>query len=366
MKTPKQLYQEFLDSGQYEKNPNQIEIIEILDTIFCKLQGKLSLSWWHNLIKFLGWNKSKTITGLYLYGGVGAGKTWLMDIFYQCIPAHYRIRMHFHQFMQRIHSELKQLQGERNPLDAIAASFAQKTPIICFDEFFVIDITDAMILANLLQAFFKQGIVLILTSNVKPDDLYKNGISREHFLPAIDLLKKYCFVYELISNKDYRLKNFAENGSYFLPLNEQSQMMLKASFDKLASGDVYENVPLIVNGRAIPTVKYCQGLVWFNFLDLCNIPRSQTDYLELTLIFDVVILSNVPKILPNQHNLIVYLIYLIDVFYDANIKLIISAEVPIEEIYTSGRMKIQFQRTRSRLHEMQTQDYWHRKKLVSH
>lgn len=357
---PKARYLELIASGRYEKNAHQLEIIEQLERIYQELRLRLkSKFYWKNLLTFNFFSRNKLVKGLYVYGGVGIGKTWLMDIFFNELPHDQALRMHFHRFMQKIHQELKQAQGQKNPLDYIVKRLAKKIKVLCFDEFFVLDIADAMILGNLLKALFSHGITLVTTSNVNPEDLYKNGISRENFLPAIDLIKQHTQVFQAHIQTDYRVMFAAEKGSYFWPLTEMTRFYMRERFSLLScQQEVHEYQDLIIHGRAISVVRYCEGIAWFRFQDLCSSPRGPADYLELSKMFHTIFLSNVPQISAHDRNQIHYFIHLIDVFYDAKTRLVMSAETPIEQIYVNGKFKFQFERTKSRLHEMQTSEYW--------
>lgn len=308
---------------------------------------------------FFPWLRTspKPIHGLYLWGSVGAGKTWLMDLFYDNLPTPRKLRLHFHRFMQQIQQRLAALQGTANPLQEIAKEFAAKTDILCFDEFIVHDITDAMILANLLHALFDEGITLVATSNTPPDNLYRNGLQRARFLPAIALLKQHTDVIHVQSNQDYRLRVLTEAGIYFYPLNKNTDELIKNTFNHYTHGRAVWNEDLIISGRAIPTIAISNQIIWFDFKDLCHIPRSQNDYLEISQNYHTVFLSNVIQIKPEQDDIILYLINLVDVFYDTKVKLIISAAVPIAELYQAGRYLTEFQRTKSRLMEMQSLEY---------
>jgi cell division protein ZapE len=259
--------------------------------------------------------------------------------------------------MAKMHRQLLEKQGTRDPLATIAKDIRSKSQVLCLDEFLVLDITDAMILAGLLKALFAEGVLLVTTANLSPDDLYKNGLQRARFTPAIALLKQYTQVVHLKSARDYRLKAYLEEGVYYQPLNARSEQLMRTRFMELAGEDWQAGGELQIMDRLIPILGQGHGVVWFDFNVLCHIPRSQIDYLEIARLYHTVLLSNVPVILPHQDNLIRYLINLVDVFYDAKVKLILSAAVPAAEIYTTGKMLKEFQRTHSRLVEMQSARY---------
>jgi cell division protein ZapE len=353
MTSPLKIHQHAIQSGIWISDPAQAAAMEHLQRIYDEiLQDKPSL-----LQKIFRSSHPSLIQGLYLWGGVGVGKTGLMDMFFQSVPIKKKVRLHFHRFMRQVHQELTDLQGQVNPLKIVARRIAQEARVLCFDEFIVSDITDAMLLAQLLDALFEQGVILIATSNVPPDELYRNGLQRQRFLPAIDLLKQYTCVVNIQTATDYRLRALEAAGVYFYPLDLHAEQAMKAQFERLAQGEVDEATALVIEGRPIVTVRYTEDIAWFEFDQLCQVPRSQVDYLEIARSFSTVFLSHVPQIPPEADHLITYLINLVDIFYDARVKLIISAAVPVEEIYTGGRLEFEFRRTRSRLLEMQSHHY---------
>ena len=351
--TPKSIYQQHLNTQEYQADDQQAAAVDKLEIIYQELMATTKQS---KLKRWFSANDTP-IQGLYLWGGVGIGKTWLMDMFCEALPNDFYLRIHFHRFMHQIHMELKRLQGEKNPLNLIAKRYASKIKVLCFDEFFVKDITDAMILAGLFQALFHEGITLVTTSNCAPDELYKNGLQRERFIPAIELIKKYTDVMHITTEKDYRLRELHQAGIFHHPINEITREKMRATFETLADKNWKKNELLLIQGRAIETIRLGTSVAWFNFHALCDIPRSQVDYLQIAKMFHTVMLSNVPQISTKQDNLVTYLINLIDIFYDSNVKLIMSSEVSIEEIYPSGRLSFEFRRTLSRLQEMQTLEY---------
>lgn len=354
MTSPKQNYQKLIDSNEFERNPQQEIVINLLDEIYQELLPRMHKK---NIFQKLFCKKNKPIEGLYLWGGVGVGKTWLVDIFYNSLPDQGKMRLHFHQFMRQIHRQLKQLQDKQEPLKIIAKQMAEKYQVLCFDEFFVSDIADAMLLAGLFSALFHQGFTLIATSNIHPDDLYKGGISRDRFLPAIDLIKEYTNIIHMDSKKDFRMRHLQDAGAYLMPLGEATRQKMRERFESLTDSSWSQNELLIISGRGIHTIRKGKGIVWFHFNDLCNIPRSQYDYIEIAQSYHTVLLSGVPKLTDDQTAQVIYFIYLIDIFYDAKVKLILSANCTIDEIYENGVMQFEFMRTRSRLKEMQSIDY---------
>ncbi|RBI69525.1 cell division protein ZapE [Vreelandella sulfidaeris] len=297
------------------------------------------------------------VKGLYFWGGVGRGKTYLVDTFYEALPFPDKMRTHFHRFMQRVHNELTHYKGEKNPLTLIASKFATEARVICFDEFFVKDITDAMILANLLEALFERGVVLVATSNIVPDDLYKEGLQRTRFLPAIELVNRHCEVVNVDSGVDYRLRALERAAIFYSPLDEAAEQELSRSFRAIAGNEGEAEASLEVNHRVLKTRRLHDDVAWFEFLELCDGPRSQNDYIELAREFHTVLVSNVSRMDAKKDDQARRFINMVDEFYDRGVKLLMSAEVPIEQLYSGGKLTFEFQRTLSRLQEMQSQEY---------
>jgi cell division protein ZapE len=299
----------------------------------------------------------RPVTGLYVWGGVGRGKTMLMDLFYDCLPPHRRLRLHFHRFMRRVHAGLNEWSGTPDPLQKVAASIAAEADVLCFDEFFVSDIGDAMILAEILQSLFAAGVTLVATSNVEPAHLYENGLQRRRFLPAIDLLYEHTRVEHVSNGMDFRLRALEQAEIYHWPLDEAAELGLQQSFQALAPDEPELGVVLEIEGRPIQTRMVADDVVWFDFAELCDGPRSQNDYIELALVYHAVLLSNLPVLTTLQENAARRFISLVDEFYDHGVKLIISAAAPITDIYVGQRLRFEFDRTQSRLLEMQSHDY---------
>lgn len=307
--------------------------------------------------------KKVLVEGLYLWGQVGRGKTYLIDKFYDCLPFPQKTRLHYHRFMQQIHQELRSLRDMQNPLSIIAQRFAKHNAILCLDEFFVSDITDAMLLGGLLDALFKEGVTLVATSNVPPDELYKGGLQRERFIPAINLIKKLTRVINVDGGTDYRLRTLERAEIYHHPLDEAAEKSLSRSFNRIAPNESVAGEMLEINGRKIPTIQCADGVIWLDFRVLCNIPRAVSDYIEIAKSFNTVLLSNVFVMHDAQDDMALRLINLVDEFYDRNVKLIISAEAPPTKLYDGKRLAFQFQRTVSRLQEMQSHEYLERPHL---
>jgi cell division protein ZapE len=294
--------------------------------------------------------------GVYLWGGVGRGKSFLMDAFYATVPLRRKTRVHFHAFMKSVHDELRTLSREEDPLATVAARIARRHRLICFDEFHVSDVADAMILGRLLTALFRLGTVFVLTSNYRPDDLYPNGLQRQNLLPTIALLKQWLDVVEVDGGTDYRLRELEQAAAYYVTPPGAADARLAALFDRMRPGPD-EDPRLVIDSRPLKAKKRAGGLVWFDFATLCEGPRSQIDYLELARRFAVVIVSDVPRLSPDMSNAARRFTWLVDVLYDHRVKLLLSAEVAAADLYREGANSHEFARTVSRLVEMRTREY---------
>jgi len=301
--------------------------------------------------------KQHPVKGFYFWGGVGRGKTLLMDIFFEHLPFKAKQRLHFHPFMRHIHHELKRLEGLKNPLPALAKQIAKETHVICFDEFFVDDVADAMILSDLLQHLFHQGVTMLFTSNIAPDLLYKNGVQRHRFVPAINLIKQYTDVMQIDEGQDYRAQALIQAGVYFSPLTNENQNAIEKEFLHIATGDVAYGHSVYIMERDIPTIATAHRLVWFDFKTICVNYRSAQDYLELSEQFDTFIITHVPVMTEHDNSAVKRFIHFIDVLYDHHSKLIISAAALPHELYQGTALSSEFQRTISRLLEMQSSEY---------
>ena len=299
----------------------------------------------------------KTIKGLYFWGGVGRGKTYLVDTFYDCLPFEKKMRVHFHRFMHRVHEELKTLHGQADPLKIIAKRFAKETNIICFAEFFVSDITDAMILGTLFEELFAHHVTLVATSNIVPDQLYRNGLQRERFLPAIKLINQHCQVVNVDSGVDYRLRTLQQAEIYHYPLDAKAQENLQHYFQQLSVEKGQVGKVIEINHRQLKTVQESKGVVYFEFSTLCESARSQSDYMELSRLYHTVLLANVTQMGAETDDSARRFIALVDEFYERNVKLIISATVALDQLYTQGNLSFEFKRCLSRLQEMQSHEY---------
>ncbi|WP_027467771.1 cell division protein ZapE [Deefgea rivuli] len=294
--------------------------------------------------------------GLYFWGGVGRGKSFLMDAFYAGLPFKRKKRLHFHHFMQQIHKDLRAQQGQNDPLGKVADQWAKAVRVLCFDEFHVSDIADAMILGRLMEQLFARGVVLVTTSNYPPDGLYPNGLQRANFLPTIELLKAKLDVLNVDGGQDFRLRTLTAARTYLFPNNAENEQELAELFAKMATAHD-ESTQITIEGRKLKARRCAGGAIWFDFSVLCGDGRGQADYLALSQEYHTVFLSGLPKLNAEQSNLARRFTWLVDVFYDNRVKLIIAADVPVEEVYVSGLQASEFFRTASRLTEMQSKEY---------
>ncbi len=364
--SPLSRYQQALEAGEYQADEVQRRAVTQLDRIYQALLQKPAASapasgLRGKLSRLLGKGgetaPQRPVQGLYMWGGVGRGKTWLMDMFFHSLPGDRKMRLHFHRFMLRVHEELTELQGRENPLDIVADGFKAETDVLCFDEFFVSDITDAMLLATLLQALFARGITLVATSNIPPDDLYRNGLQRARFLPAIDLINEFCDVMNVDAGIDYRLRTLTQAHLYLTPLNDQTRATLDRMFVKLA-GKAGEEAPVLqINHRPLQAIRSVDGVLAVDFHTLCEEARSQLDYIALSRLYHSVILYNVQVMGPLKENTARRFLALVDEFYERHVKLVIGAEGSMFEIYQGERLKFEYQRCLSRLQEMQSEEY---------
>lgn len=333
-------------------DPHQLEAVHALEALARELTATPAQRWWQRL---LGRSPSAP-RGLYLWGGVGRGKTWLMDLFFDQLPIERKQRIHFHRFMARVHEALRERASQSDPLPAIAAEWARRCRVLCFDEFHVADIADAMLLGGLLEAMFERGVTLVATSNVPPDDLYRDGLQRARFAPAIAALKQHTRVLHVGGDIDYRLRLLERSALYHQPLDAAAEAGLAASFASMAANCTLPP-RLLINQRPFQARQRGDGIIWFEFAELCLEPRSAADYIEIARAFNTVLLSNVAVMDDRQADAARRFVALVDEFYDRNVKLLISAAAPIEGLYTGERLAFEFERTRSRLVEMQSHAY---------
>ena len=357
--SPLARYQQDIASGIFQQDAAQQAAVEELQRIYEALNERYQSTQSRNPLSRMKLAKEMRtpVNGLYLWGGVGRGKTYLMDLFCESLPFRRKIRIHFHRFMQRVHKELNDLKGEKDPLKKVADRIHADAVVICFDEFFVTDITDAMLLKGLFEELFLRGVTLVATSNIIPDRLYENGLQRERFLPAIALVKEFCQVLNVDSGIDYRLRVLTHVELYHSPLDAEAESNLQSSFNELAQGAVIHYDDIIVNERVVAVRARTEDVLWCDYHELCEKPRSASDYIEIAREYHTVLLSNVPIMGEKNDDSTRRFINLIDEFYDRQVKLIVTAAAPIEGMYSGGRLNFEIQRTRSRLQEMQSREY---------
>ena len=351
--TVKQAYDAELLARGYTADPAQLRAVDALER--CAIEWAAFKERRSNAFKKLI-NRPDTPRGVYMYGGVGRGKSFLMDCFYNAVPLKRKTRLHFHEFMREVHRELRDLQGTVNPLDELGKRIAKRYRLICFDEFHVADITDAMILHRLLAALFDNGVGFVTTSNFKPDDLYPGGMHRDRILPAIALLNANLEVISVDNGTDYRRRTLEQVNLYHTPLGPLADAEMTDAFNRLAESQD-DNPVLQIESRQIHARRKAGGLVWFDFKTLCGGPRSQNDYLEIATQFHTVFLSDVPAMPIRMASEARRFTWLVDVLYDRRVKLVMSAEVNPEALYTNGPLAHEFPRTVSRLNEMQSAEF---------
>jgi cell division protein ZapE len=349
----KAIYEQELTRRGYRSDPAQLRAVDALERCAAEW-GRYKEKRSNSLKKLI--NHPDIPRGVYMHGGVGRGKSFLMDCFFQAVPLRRKTRLHFHEFMREVHRELAELQGTVNPLDKLGERMAERFKLICFDEFHVADITDAMILHRLLQALFDNGVGFVTTSNFRPDDLYPNGLHRDRLLPAIELLKANLEVVGVDHGVDYRQRTLEHVRMYHTPLGAQADAEMNKAFSELAESHDEDPV-LRIEQREIRARRKAGGVVWFDFRTLCGGPRSQNDYLEIATQFHTVLLSDVPYMPVNLASEARRFTWLVDVLYDRRVKLILSAAVPADQLYTEGPLAHEFPRTVSRLAEMQSAQF---------
>ncbi|HET7369766.1 MAG TPA: cell division protein ZapE [Gammaproteobacteria bacterium] len=354
--TPLERYRQDLSRPGFAHDPAQARVVEALDRLHHELVATAPDNLWQRLLAHFR-KDSKPVRGLYIWGEVGRGKTYLMDCFYQSLPFPEKKRLHFHRFMRAVHDELHNLRHREDPLAIVASRWADAARVICFDEFAVTDITDATLLGRLLRHLFDRGIRLVATSNIEPDQLYKNGLKRELFLPAIALLKRHTRVIHCDNGDDYRLRQLSQAKLYYSPSDLTVDHALRERFQVIAGTDGEADQLLTIEGREISARRTGDGVVWFDFGRICGGPRSANDYIEIARLFHTVIVSDIPRLGQDREDEARRFIALVDEFYDRGVKLIISAAAPIDELYEGQRLRMEFTRTRSRLTEMQSKEY---------
>lgn len=331
---------------------HQERVVRALDCLWHSLQKQRR----HSILGQIRRHRPENTRGLYIWGSVGRGKTWLMDLFYEHLPVERKQRVHFHRFMQRVHHSLRKQGQVRDPLPRISAEWARNCSVLCLDEFLVTDIADAMLLGGLLDGLFQNGVTLVTTSNIAPDDLYKEGLQRAKFLPAIELIKQKTQVIELAGTTDFRLRILQQSKIFHHPMGDAADRQLTESFNRM-SADFELNHDLDINGRNFHARRRGDGVIWFEFEELCEKPRGNIDFIEIARAFNTVILSGVPELGENDADAARRFVNMVDEFYDRNVKLLISADAPVKELYRGRKLKFEFQRTVSRLVEMQSHSY---------
>jgi cell division protein ZapE len=351
--SPRQRYERDLQRKDFTPDAAQSKAVEALQHVYedlinstpkKRLIGSAQLLW-------------PRVSGLYFWGGVGRGKTYLMDAFYDSLPFSRKMRTHFHRFMLEVHERRRHYANETDPIGRVAEEFAKKIRVLCFDEFFVSDIADAMILGRLMEVLFQKGVTLIATSNIAPDGLYKDGLQRQNFLPAIAVLKNNVHVMNVDGGVDYRLRSLTRAEIYHSPCDAQAEQNLSQYFDEIAPQAGHIDTELLIHGRIIYSRRLAEGVGWFDFNALCEGPRGSADYIEIARTHHTVLLSRVPQMTTEMEDAARRFINLVDEFYDRAVKLIIAADSPLSALYSGQKLRFEFQRTLSRLQEMQSQEY---------
>jgi cell division protein ZapE len=350
-------YRRRIDRGELAVDAAQLRAIEALDRLYRDLKRAQPRRGLRQKIAKLAGKRNEPIRGLYLWGGVGRGKTFMMDLFFGALPFTDKRRQHFHRFMAHVHERLKSHRNVEEPLEIVAEEIASATRVICFDEFAVTDIADAMLLGGLFAGLFARGVTLAATSNIVPDQLYAGGLQRQRFLPTIALLKKHTDVVHVDGSTDYRLRALERADVYQTPAGPNADERLTQFFEEIAPDEGDHGGSLEILGRKIDYRRAADGVIWFDFAQICDGPRSQDDYIELSREYQTVLISNVPRFDTTLENQARRFIALVDEFYDRRVKLIVSAAAPVTEIYAGERLKHDILRTQSRLQEMQSHDY---------
>jgi cell division protein ZapE len=357
--TPSARYLDGVAAHRWESDPTQLALLPEFDRMHAALcVGSATGSGLFGRLKsLLASEPAAAVPGMYLWGSVGRGKTFLMDLFVASLPHGVARRRHFHRFMAEVHDSLRALGERQSPLDEVAQELAAHCRVLCLDEFLVNDIGDAMILANLLQALFERGVALVTTSNTAPANLYRDGLQRARFLPAIALIERHCHVVEMASSRDWRLRALAQASVYHYPPGAEAHRALERIFANQSSGEVHEGGSIRINGRDIALCKRADNILWFDFPALCEGPRAVADYIELAKAGPAVIVANVPQFSIYSEDAARRFVQLVDEFYDRRVKLVLSAAAPITELYDGERLRAEFGRTESRLIEMQSEEY---------
>lgn len=343
---PSQIHEDLVSNKKLIDDSAQKKLLVELD----RLQEKVT-------IRSRSWFTKKPLDGLYIYGSVGSGKTQLMDIFFQSLETSNKVRLHFHRFMQNLHNDMNRMTRQEDPIKRIVEKLARKADVLCFDEFFVEDIGDAMMLARFLDRLFEVGIPLVATSNIHPEFLYEGGLHRDRFYPAIESIKKHCQIYELKTSQDYRLRNLEQEKIQLISGSKETDEILSKHFNSLAQGEIKLAQTIEILGRNINTKKLSQGVAWFYFNEICEGPRSSKDYIEISKEFHTLLISDIPSLTESRENETRRFIALIDECYERKVNLIISSEKNIKEIYSGSKLLKPIERALSRLEEMKSREF---------
>jgi cell division protein ZapE len=351
-------YRDIVEKDGLSPDAAQQQIVDALQRLQQDLQENLTP--WQVLLAKIGLRPPRPMKrGLYLWGGVGRGKTFLMDLFHANLEVSDKRRIHFHRIMREVHERLQRLGDVDDPLDKVAAEIASETRVLCFDEFFVGDIADAMILGRLLEGLFARGVTLVTTSNMPPTGLYRDGLQRERFFPAIALLEQHTNVIEMDAGTDYRFRLLRKAGTYLPDADPRTHEKLQQFFTHATPAGSATDCTLDILGRDIHALRCAKGVAWFNFMEICDGPRSQNDYIEIARWYHTVIVSGVPQMNRDLENQARRFISMVDEFYDRRVKLILSAAAGVGQLYRGSKLTFEFQRTTSRLTEMQSEEYLH-------
>jgi len=360
-------YQQKIHSGILQVDSEQQQVVEQMQLMYEKIETFYRINSTFQIKQLLPFSFDKvqqSVQGIYLYGGVGRGKTFLLDLFFECLSLQNKLRLHFHRFMQVVHESIEDLGDIEAPLKQVAKRLAKKHNIICLDEMIVIDIADAMILSELFKYLIVYGVTLLFTSNTAPQDLYKNGLQRARFLPAIDLLSKNTMIIKIKGDDDYRLHALEKTVVYQLSSDTDTKEKMQRLFDIMAGVKLHQDRDdLIINYRSIPVKKWESGIVWFSFDMICNTHRDSSDYIRIATFFHTVMVSDIYHMDTEKDDVMRRFINMIDVFYDRHINLVVSAQIMPDKLYSGTRLQFEFSRTKSRLIEMQTKKYLSKNKI---
>lgn len=354
---PSQHYHYLIEQRFIERDEQQLAVLPQLDALYDQLclHRRFWPRFWRKLRKVIAWGNPPK--GLYVWGSVGTGKSFLMDNFFNSLPFTEKLRMHFHNFMECVHFKLNEYQGAADPLTQVARDFAKRARVLCLDELMVNDIADAMILAELFKKLLSHEVCLIFTSNIEPSRLYEKGLQRQRFLPAIALIEAHTQVIKLDNGFDYRERNRGHAQNYLSPLNEKSDEKMREYFLQYSDGQAISAGTVEIHHRHIEFMARAPGIIWFDFNKICVVPRSQRDYLAIAADYKIVMVSDIRMMKPDQTVIVQNFISLVDILYDYRVRLIVSAEVSIDQLYPHGRLVFPFTRTMSRLMEMQALDW---------